>query len=95
MEINDLKKRLRKDRPMSSVTIRMPEDVVDDLKRIAPQLGFSGYQPLIRHYVGQGLRADLERLENSAVHDLVESLKRHGVDESLINQAMSEVSPLH
>ena len=41
---------------MVPVSIRMPEDVIDDLKRIAPQLGFSGYQPLIRAYIGQGLR---------------------------------------
>jgi hypothetical protein len=26
--------------------------VVDDLKRIAPRLGFSGYQPLMRAYIG-------------------------------------------
>ena len=41
----------------------MPEDVIEDLKRIAPLLGFSGYQPLVRAYIGQGLRADLERLD--------------------------------
>ena len=41
----------------------MPKDVINDLKRIAPLLGFSGYQPLIRAYIGQGLRVDLERLE--------------------------------
>ena len=57
--------RLHRDRPMSTVTLRMPEDVVADLKRVAPQLGFSGYQPLIRAYVGQGLRADLARLDGS------------------------------
>ncbi len=95
MKANDLKKRLQKDRPMSSVTIRMPEDVVDDLKQIAPKLGFSGYQPLIRHYVGQGLRTDLERLDNDAVQNLVESLKRRGVDESVINQAMAEMGNVH
>ena len=95
MKASDLKKRLQKDRPMSAVTIRMPENVVDDLKRIAPLLSFSGYQPLIRHYVGQGMRADLERLDNGAVHDLVESLKRHGVDETLINQAMAEMGNPH
>ena len=95
MKASDLKKRLKKDRPMSSVTIRMPEDVVEDLKRIAPLLGFSGYQPLLRHYVGQGMRADLERLDSGAVHDLVESLKRHGVDEMLINQAMADMSHPH
>ena len=63
MKTSDLKKRLRRDRPMSSIRLRMPEDVVEDLERIAPKLGFSGYQPLLRAYVGQGLRCDLERLE--------------------------------
>ena len=33
-----LKKRLQKDRPMTSISIRMPEDVLDDLKEIAPGL---------------------------------------------------------
>lgn len=48
MKIDALKKRLDKSRPMTSVTLRMPEDVVDDLKRIVPLLGFSGCQPLVR-----------------------------------------------
>lgn len=95
MKVNDLKKRLQKDRPMTSVTIRMPEDVVNDLKHIAPQLGFSGYQPLVRHYVGQGMRADLECLDNGAINNLVKNLKRFGVDESLINQAMAEMNNVH
>ncbi len=43
MKMDKLKKRLEKDRTMISVTLRMPEDVVEDLKRIAPMLGFSGY----------------------------------------------------
>ncbi len=43
MKITDLKQRLRKDRPMTTVTLSMPEDVIDDLKRIAPLLGYSGY----------------------------------------------------
>ena len=46
MIILKLKTRLKKDRLLTSVTIRMPEDVIDDLKQIAPVLGFSGYQPL-------------------------------------------------
>ena len=46
---------------MSSVTLRMPDDVVEDLKRVAPTLGFAGYQPLIRAYIGKGLRIDLAR----------------------------------
>ncbi|MEB3215896.1 MAG: hypothetical protein VKN72_06520 [Nostocales cyanobacterium 94392] len=92
MKIETLKQRLNKNRPMSAVTIRMPEDVVEDLKRIAPILGFSGYQPLIRAYIGQGLRVDLERLENNTVNALVASLKRHGVSDDVINQALAEIA---
>ena len=92
MKSSDLQKRLRKDRTMSSVTLRIPQDVIDDLKRIAPQLGFSGYQPLIRAYVGQGLRQDIERLEGSNLNKFVESLKKHGVEDSIISDAMAEVS---
>ena len=92
MKIETLKQRLRKDRPMKTITLRMPEDVVEDLKRIAPVLGFSGYQPLIRTYIGQGLREDLEKLENSPFWELIESLKRHGVEEDIINQALDEIA---
>jgi hypothetical protein len=83
-------KRLRRDRPMVSVTLRMPEDVLDDLKRIAPALGHSGYQPLMRAYVGRGLRVDLERLENSELEALIASLRRRGVDEAILAKAMAE-----
>lgn len=90
----DVKKRLARNRPMTSVTLRMPEDVVEDLKRIALLLGFSGYQPLIRQYIGQGLRVNLARLEDPPLLGrLVESLKRHGVDEALIADAMAEALP--
>jgi serine protease inhibitor len=85
-----LKKRLDRNRPMTSVTIRMPEDVVEDLKRVAPLLGFSGYQPLIRAYIGQGLRVDLERFESETVTALVASLKRLGVSDAVIDEALNE-----
>ena len=91
MKIEALKMRLDRNRPMTSITIRMPEDVVEDLKRIAPLLGFSGYQPLIRAYIGQGLRVDLERFESETVTALIASLKRQGVSEEIINEALSEV----
>lgn len=51
MKINKLAQRLQKNYPMTMVSIRIPDDVVDDLKRIAPLLGFSGYQAF-----NQGLR---------------------------------------
>jgi hypothetical protein len=91
MKVEALKKRLDKNRSMTSITIRIPEDVIEDLKRVAPLLGFSGYQPLVRAYIGQGLRNDLERLEGDTVSALVASLKRHGVNDEVIQQALNEV----
>ncbi len=61
------------------------------MKRIAPLLGFSGYQPLMRAYIGQGLRADLERLEQETeLSRLVESLRRQGVQEEVLVTAVAE-----
>jgi hypothetical protein len=92
MSMNErIQKRLRKDRPMTSISLRIPEDVIEDMKAIAPTLGFSGYQPLIRAYIGQGLRKDLSRLENDQVKLVVESLRRHGVDDQVIAEAIAEV----
>ncbi len=92
MKNSDIKKRLKKDRPMTSITLRVPEDVIQDLKSIAPALGFSGYQPLIRAYIGQGLRQDLKKLESSNLKRFVDSLKKHGVQDTIISEAMAEIS---
>lgn len=76
---------------MTTISLRIPEDIIEQLKGIAPRLGFSGYQPLIRAYIGQGLRQDLERLERSpGLERLVESLRRHGVSEEVIHLAIAE-----
>ncbi|NJP10463.1 MAG: hypothetical protein HC866_14120 [Leptolyngbyaceae cyanobacterium RU_5_1] len=91
MNTEALKKRLDRNRPMTAITIRIPDDVIEDLKRVAPLLGFSGYQPLVRAYIGQGLRADLERLEGDTIPALVASLKRHGVSDEVIHAALNEV----
>ncbi len=49
-----IKRRMVPERPMVSISLRLPEDVIDELKEIAPGMGFSGYQPLIRAFIGQG-----------------------------------------
>ena len=97
MKINKLSQRLQKDRPMTMVSIRIPDDVIDDLKRVAPMLGFSGYQALIKAYIGQGLRSDLERLEGGVeLSALIESLRKMGVKDEVISSAMAEAqSPVH
>src|SRR5438067_12380577 len=92
MKSNKLKQRLRKDRAMTTISMRMPEDVVNDLKEIAPRLGFSGYQPLIRAYIGQGLRADMQRLnEHPKMSHLVKRLRKLGVKDELIASDMAEI----
>ncbi len=75
---------------MTTISIRLPEDVIDDLKEIAPALGFSGYQPLIRSYIGEGLRKDLERLDGSQVAVLADSLRKQGVPDEVISNAVTE-----
>lgn len=85
-----IQKRLQKDRPMTTISIRIPEDVIEDLKDVAPVLGFSGYQPLIRAYIGQGIRKDLARLENSPLQALTESLRKHGMNDAMISEILAE-----
>jgi hypothetical protein len=85
-----LRQRLAKNRQMTSISLRMPEDVIEDLKEIAPALGFSGYQPLIRAYIGQGLRKDQAQMEHSQLLTLTESLRKQGVADKIISAAMME-----
>src|ERR1700741_3076141 len=51
-----LKKRLRKDRPSTTITMRIPTDVVESLKAVAPIRGFTAYQTLLKSYISEGLR---------------------------------------
>ena len=43
MSIPDrIRTRLSKDRPMTSITLRIPVDVVESMKEIAPKKGYVG-----------------------------------------------------
>jgi len=91
MKTDKLVQRLQKDRPSTMVSIRIPTDVIEDLKRVAPMIGLSGYQSLIKAYIGQGLRADLERLESGVdVSAFIQNLRKKGVKEDVISSAMAE-----
>lgn len=95
MKINELKKRLAKDRKSVELSLRIPEDVIEDLQRIAPQLGFSNSEALIRAYIGKGLRNDLERFEQTPeVSTLIESLRRKGVKDEILADAIAEINTL-
>jgi hypothetical protein len=87
-----LKTRLKKDRPMTSITLRIPVDVVDSRKAIAPQRGFTGYQTLLKAYLSEGLRRDEAQFSASSQARLIEALKRRGVTAELIASAELEFS---
>lgn len=95
MKLSKLKTRLNRNRVMVTITMRIPEDVVADLKRVAPHRGFAGYQPLIRAYVGQGLRDDLAALDDKPeIAKLIASLKKQGIKETMLAKAMTEAGVL-
>jgi hypothetical protein len=90
MQAEQLKRRLKKDRPMASVTVRIPEDVIESMKAIAPLRGFSGYQTLLKLYLSEGVRRDSALLEPT-VNRFVHALLARGVPSEVIEQASQEV----
>ena len=91
--LNDtLKKRLAKDRPVTSITLRIPVDVVDSLKAIAPHKGFSGYQTLLKSYISEGLRRDEAIRAADSVERLSRALKKHGVSDKVLDAALREAA---
>lgn len=43
---------------MTNISMRMPVDLIETLKKVAPLKQMSGYQSLIKYYIGQGLLND-------------------------------------
>ncbi len=87
-----LKTRLQKNRPMTSITLRIPEDVVESLKMIAPHKGFTGYQALLKAYLSEGLRRDEAMHVFGPVARMAEALKKRGVSAKLIEEAALEAA---
>ncbi|MDF1484523.1 hypothetical protein PY257_04895 [Ramlibacter sp. H39-3-26] len=77
---------------MTSITLRIPVDVVESMKTIAPQRGFSGYQSLLKSYLSEGLRRDEQQFAAATHARLIEALKRHGVPVEVIEQAERDVA---
>ncbi len=93
MAIPDLiKRRLTRDREMTTITLRIPVDVVDSMKSIAPQKGFTGYQALLKTYISEGLRKDEAEYVFSKHARVMEALKKRGVDANLIAEVERDVA---
>jgi hypothetical protein len=89
---------LHKDRPMKHISIRVPEDVVEDLKRIAPLKGIGGYQALIKFYISQGLRKDRRELWEAEPGKIETVLAECGVEpeqrQEILDRLQGEPSTL-
>jgi len=72
--------------------MRVPVDVLDKLKRIAPMKGMSGYQSLMKYYIGQGLLRDVDLVRMVEEEDLrLEStLRKIGLEPEKIKQFWKE-----
>ena len=86
-----LRARLDKDRPMTSITLRIPVDVVESMKAIAPLRGFSGYQTLLKSYIGDGLRRDEAQYAPGEAARLIDAMKKRGNPESVLEDAAREL----
>jgi hypothetical protein len=89
-----LKKRLKKDRPSTTITMRIPTDVVESLKTVAPTRGFTAYQTLLKSYISEGLRRDEAQFDQHSVRKLADALKRRGVAEKVLQDAMAEIAQI-
>lgn len=87
----------RKENPMTMISIRLPKDMVTKLKEIAPRLGETGYQPLIRTYIEQGLITDLVRVEQPNESDYIEELAKvaAGRKQRSVSEAPAEYTTDH
>ena len=84
-----IKKRMVKDPPMSLISMRLPANMIDELKEIAAAKGFSGYQALIRYYVSQGMREDLAAMDAPKIDAIAEVLAASGVPRGIIDKAIA------
>lgn len=85
-----IRHRLAAPRTMTSITLRIPEDVVASMKAIAPLRGMAGYQTLLKAYISEGLRRDEAELLSDPARRLADALKARGIDPELLEQAIRD-----
>ena len=78
-------------RPTEPVTLEIPKDALESLKKVAAKRGMS-YQALLKFYIGQGLRQDLARLFGDQVLETAaEVLAKHIQSEEEVSAILREI----
>lgn len=89
-----LRKRLKKNRPTTTISMRIPMDVLDSLKTIARTRGFNAYETLLKSYISDGLRRD--EAQNPHIGSSFDDfLKEDGIFEDVRNAAIRRVLASH
>ena len=58
-----IKRNMQPGKAITQISLQLPDHVIEDLKEIAPSLGFGGYEALIRAYISNSLRGHLAERE--------------------------------
>ena len=74
-----------------TITMRIPTDVVESLKTVAPMRGFTAYRTLLKSFISEGLRRDEVQFDHNTAWRLAEALRRRGVAEKVIQEAIREI----
>lgn len=76
---------------MDKVSIEIPKDTLDSLKKVAESRDMS-YQALLKLYIGQGLRQDLSKVFVDHVLDTTaQVLTRHIQSEEEVSAIIREI----
>ncbi len=84
---------ISKDRPMTTISLTLPVDVMDDLQDISEAKAMSSVEALIQFYVGQGLRRDIsdQRKKHSA-EQARHILDTYHIDPNIIEEVVTVIS---
>lgn len=86
----ELKLQLRP-RPKETVSIDIPKDTLESIKKVAASRDMS-LEALLKFYIGQGLRQDLETLfSNRLLEATAQVLARHIESEEEISTIIQEI----
>ena len=84
---------ISKDRQTTTISLKVPVDVLDDLETVSQAKEMSNVEALIQFYVGQGLRRDLAELRRKhSVEQAKHILDKYNIDPKVIEEVMTVMS---
>lgn len=79
-------------RQQESIVLNIPKDTLEGIKKVAASRNMS-LEALLKFYIGQGLREDLEKLFSSQIlESTAKVLAKHFSSEAEVNQILEEIN---